>query len=97
MLARMPHRVFRQWRQLYEEEPFGVEADGIRLGYAAAALAGVWGKPKGRRGWRPKDFMPEFAFKKHVETPDEQVERLKAITLMMGGTVIDKRKDAKSD
>jgi len=96
MLARMPHRVFRQWIQFYNEEPFGAEADGVRLGYAAAALGNLLGQPKGRRSWKPEDFMPDFK-PQAPKTPEQQIEHLKTITKMMGGEIIDKRSNGESD
>jgi hypothetical protein len=97
MLAQMPYRVFRQWQQFYNEEPFGDEANGVRLGYAAASLGTLLGKPKGRRAWKTSDFMPQFKTTRTKrarpkETPEQQFERIKLMTLMMGGKVIDKRR-----
>jgi hypothetical protein len=94
----MPWRVWREWLQYAEVEPFGAESLGLRIGYAAAALASMWGKPKNRKAWKASDFMPDFQRAARKPTPDDLFAKMVMVTKLMGGRVIDKRgKRGKSD
>jgi len=87
MLACMPHRVFEEWLQYHREEPFGQMP--FRLGYASALLGTLLAKPKGRRAWRPDDFMPDALPPPPPPTPDQQFNQIYGIALMMGAEIRD--------
>ena len=56
MMRQMPWRVYQEWLQFSEEEPFGEMP--LRLGYAAAQLGNLVSKPKYGSGWETGQFMP---------------------------------------
>lgn len=68
---------------------------GFRWAYAFAKLAGMFHKPKGKRGWTPKDFMPplhEEEKSSKTLTPDQFFQKMVFMTKALGGKIIDKRK-----
>jgi len=64
----------------------------LRVGYAAAQLAQLWGKPKGKKAWAPSDFMPNFDGPRKAASPQQWLDRMVTITKLMGGKIINKRK-----
>jgi len=97
MLAQMPWRVYEEWAIYAREEPFGQLA--LRLGYAAAALGNLLAKPKHRRSWQPADFMPDAPLptptRQAQTNADQHLAQMLMFTKIVGGKVIDKRKDKK--
>lgn len=89
MLSRMPYRIFQEWLQFHEQEPFGQEA--FRLGFVAAGLGTLLVKPKGKKAWRPSDFMPD-APRQQTRTPQQQFDYIFRANQLLGGKFIDKRK-----
>jgi hypothetical protein len=87
MLANMPQRIFEDWMIFYQDEPFGQIP--LRLGYAAAGLGNLLGKPKGRRAWKPEQFMPDVPRRKSTSRPDRQLGKIFAIAKMFGATIND--------
>ena len=88
MLARMPNRIFTEWMQFEQEEPFGQIP--LRLGYGMAMLGNLWGRPRGRRAWRASDFMPDAPQKRTRSTSaEQQVPKIIAIAKMLGAEIID--------
>lgn len=87
MLAAMPHRIFEEWMRYDEAEPFGQLS--LRIGFAAAALGNLLGKPKGKRAWQPSDFMPDMRKSKRDTSPDNQVGQIYAIAKMFGSEIKD--------
>jgi len=87
MLARMPHRIFEEWLQYHREEPFGQMP--FRLGYASASLGTLLAKPKGKRAWRPRDFMPDELPAPTPRSPKQQLDQIYGIALMMGAEIRD--------
>ena len=88
MLAQMPHRIFQDWLKYSQEEPFGQMP--MRLGYASAMLGSLLGKPKGRRGWKVADFMPDNLERAPKKTsPEEQLNKIHFIAQMMGAKIVD--------
>jgi len=89
----MPYRLWREWEEYEKIEPFGEKRADLRMGFAMAQLAAALGsKPKGQKGWRPKDFMPNFTrAKAKSKTPRQIYDHMIAVTRLMGGKIIDKR------
>jgi len=100
-IAQMPFRVYRDWQAYFLLEPFGVERGELARGYAYAQLAGLWGKPKGKQGWSPEDFIPPWdeivAKKDGVVDPDTQFKKILVLTRLYGGEVIDRRAENRKD
>lgn len=98
MLAQMPWRVFEEWAIYAREEPFGQLA--LRLGYAAAALGNLLAKPKRKRAWQPSDFMPDAPLptptRQAQADADQHLAQMMIYTRMVGGKVIDKRKQKRA-
>ncbi len=57
--ASIDSREFSEWLAYDEVEPFGERRADLRSGIIAATVANV-SRPKGRRVYKPKDFMPDF-------------------------------------
>jgi len=98
MMAAMPWRIYQEWLRFYEAEPFGETP--LRLGYAAAMLGNLLGKPKHGLGWKMGQFMPYGApvsqgqpvgRRKAGKTDKEQADHVLSMAMMGGWTVIDKR------
>lgn len=61
MLAELSPSELGRWMALAYIEPWGALRDDLRAGYVAASLAPAWLKRKDGRGFKPADFMPDFA------------------------------------
>lgn len=97
-LMNLPWSVIRDWQAFYVLEPFGGERGDLRTGYAFARMAGLIAEPKGKKGWSPKDFMPDYGkSSKKVVDPDTQFRKIKMINYLFGGKVIDKRAKNRKD
>lgn len=88
MLARMPHRVFEEWLQFHQEEPFGQMP--YRMAYVGAILGTLLAKPKGRRAWQPRDFMPDER-PKPAPSPQRQLGKVVFLAQMFGAKIVDKK------
>jgi len=103
MLAEIPWRVWQEWIQFYNEEPFGQIP--MRLGFAAASLAGLLGERKNKLPWKASDFMPDVDYdpgdggqpQRHYagKSPDEQAAGFLLFAQQMGIKVVDKRGEKK--
>ena len=90
MLARMPHRIYREWQTYYAHEPFGEERADVRSAIIAQTFANVHRK----RGTRPlsyTEFMPHFGPPPEPKTPDDLLAKIIGINAAMGGSFVDKR------
>ena len=85
MLSRMPNRVLEEWLRYEQEEPFGQLP--LRIGFAAAALGNLLAKPKGRRSWRSRDFMPDVERKR--SSADDQMGTIYGIAKLFGAEIKD--------
>ena len=88
LLERMPYRILEEWMAYEEQEPFGQLA--LRIGYATASLGNLLAKPKGRRAWRPSDFMPDNPRRQSKRvSPDRQMDQIYGIAVMMNAEIKD--------
>lgn len=89
MLAAMPARIYNEWLAYYEVEPFGEERADLRSAIIASTMANMWRGKKSRR-FKIQQFMPNFEKPKPLDG-ELLLQKLRAATLALGGTVIDKR------
>jgi len=87
MLSRMSSKELMEWIAFFTLEPFGSEIDFMGHAITASTVANV-NRPKGRKAYKPDDFMPKF--EKKEQTVDEMIQIAQAMTIAMGGE--DKRK-----
>lgn len=67
----------------YTLEPFGTEAGYLGHAITSATIANA-NKPKGKKAYTPKDFMPGFR-KKKKQTTDAMIGIASMITQARGG------------
>ena len=94
VIKAQPWSVLQGWFDFYAVEPYGDERADYRVGIAAAGLANIWGKPKGKKGFSASDFMPDFsdgARTSRVVSPTDQFKKLLAAYTVAGFKVEDKR------
>ena len=87
MLSRMSSKELMEWIAFFTLEPFGSEAQFMGHAITASTVANV-NRPKGRKAYKPDEFMPKF--EKKEQTVDEMIQIAQAMTIAMGGE--DKRK-----
>jgi len=94
MLACMPFRIYREWHDYYQVEPFGEKRADFRSAIVAATVANAMGRAKGKPAFRLDQFIPKFGPKQAVKkkTPDQLFDKLKILNRLFGGTFVDKRK-----
>lgn len=97
MLARLPFRIFKEWLDYAQVEPFGEERADLRAGIIASVMANCLARGKGRPAFRPSDFMPLFDGEKRERTPDELFQKVKALNWLFGGSFEDKREPPVAD
>lgn len=83
--SRMDAHELGEWMAYYEFDPFGNERADLHAGIVAAATIA----PHAKRGHRPKpaDYIPKFG-RRYLPKPDI-MKQLRAITAMMGGTIVE--------
>ena len=89
MLSVMPHRIWRDWIEYNNVEPFGEERADVRAGIIAATVANCLARKKGKPAFRPDQFMPKFEKpkKREPKTADALFEKVKSLNLLFGGEV----------
>ena len=68
----------------YELEPFGEERADYRIAIMTATFANIHGRKKGRRAFKPSDFMPKFG----KETLDDRRQSAAEIENTLQGYAI---------
>ena len=71
MLSEISSTQFAEWIAYARIEPWGEERDDLRMGIIASTLANIH-KPKGRKPYKPQDFMPDF----EQMTEEQQAARM---------------------
>lgn len=89
MLMLMSARKYREWLAYYDIEPFGEKRADLRSAIIASTMANAW-RNKGTRRFKLNDFMIKFE-KSKPPTGDALYNKIRAATLALGGTVVDKR------
>ena len=86
LLARTPSRELTDW-MAYEKMtgPLGPERADLHAGIIAATIANA-NRGKGKRRFRPADFMPKWD-RPRATTPSAMANMLKTLTRKMGGRV----------
>ena len=92
MMSAIPWRVYQDWQRFYQVEPFGDEANGLRLAFGLANIGNLLGKPKGKKSWKVDDFRARFKKPgQSKSSPEEQLSKVMLANQMMGGKFVDKR------
>ena len=82
MLGRMSSAELVEWMAFYGLEPFGTEIDFLGHAITASTIANV-NTPKGKKKYKPSDFMPKFEKKK--QTVQEMMQVAQMLTVGLGG------------
>lgn len=90
MLSKMPHRVWREWHEYHNLEPFGSQHEDNRFGVAFAGLANTR-RGKKQRKYKPKQFIVQYKQPMKQRSPDAMLSKMMALTRAMGGTIVDNR------
>jgi hypothetical protein len=78
LLEETDSRLFEEWRQLYELEPWADEREDLAAGeIVCATIAAAGGNPKG-----PRDYMP---FLKRPETKPQSEDEMKRVAATVFG------------
>lgn len=89
MLAQMPYRIWLEWREYAELEPFGEVRADLRAGIVASTIANCLARKKGQPAFRVKDFMPLFDQPERRErAPEELFGQVQVLNKLFGGKVI---------
>jgi hypothetical protein len=84
LLNRMSARELVSWQAYSMIEPFGEERADLRAGIIAATIANV-NRKKGRKPYKPSDFMVEFAkYEKPKQDLGTLVRKLSALKASLG-------------
>lgn len=76
MLADMPAKVFAEWEQFFQLEPWGAMVEELRIGQQCALLANI-NSTKSR--FKPEDFLTTVTYKKPEQTPEEMLAVLRGM------------------
>jgi len=83
MLVRISSRELSEWAVYYDLEPFGEERADLRAGTVAATMANT-SRRKGRRPYKPADFMPRFG-PREDQGWEEQLSLVERLNAAFGG------------
>jgi hypothetical protein len=78
-----------EWLAYFQLEPFGTEVDMLGHAITSATIANA-NRQKGKKAYKPKDFMPDFEKENRQQTTDEMLAFAEMMTAAMRGE--DKRK-----
>ena len=84
LLARISSRELAEWMQYYELEPFGEERADLRAAIVATTIANS-NRRKGKRAFKPADFMPRFEKKEEAQSWEQQLAIVEALNSALGG------------
>lgn len=91
MLEDMPWRVWKEWNQYYEADPYEQTREDYMLAQIAMLIANAWLRPKGHAPFTTDEFMPKFKNKTTPRSEVEQTEHLlslaKDLTFLWGGEI----------
>ena len=59
MLSEITSRQFAEWMAYSRLEPWGEDRDDLRMGIVASVIANS-NRGKGKKPYKPQDFMPNF-------------------------------------
>jgi len=59
MLSEITSRQFAEWMAYSRLEPWGEDRDDLRMGIMASVIANS-NRGKGKKPYKPQDFMPNF-------------------------------------
>lgn len=59
MLGEISSRQFAEWMAYSRLEPWGEDRDDLRMGIVASVIANS-NRGKGKKPYKPQDFMPNF-------------------------------------
>jgi hypothetical protein len=77
MLETMPWEQFQGWLAYATLEPFGEDRSDLRVGYAAARIAGIIAASQGAKNakFKPIDFMPQFDHAIQAKAPPKPMTK----------------------
>ena len=94
MLGEMPWRIWLEWRQYHQEEPFDPMREDIMLGQISLLVASGLLRDKDTPPYKLEQFLPFIdgvAKRAPAETEEDKAERLlafaKDVTIIFGGKV----------
>jgi len=82
MLSRMSSAELSEWIAFAGLEPFGYEMDLLGHAITSSTIANV-NRQKGKKAYKPEDFMPKFTKKK--QTTEEMIQFAEMFTIGLGG------------
>lgn len=82
MLSGMPAHLFWEWMAYNQIDPFVNIRLDILTGIIASTIANV-NRPKGKKPFKPGDFIPKFF--KRTQTWTEQLKIVEALNAALGG------------
>lgn len=91
LLARISSRELTEWMQYYELEPFGEERADLRAAIVAATVANA-NRRKGKRAFKPADFMPRFKQQAEPQSWEDQLRLVEMLNAAFGGVDLRNRK-----
>jgi len=77
MLADMPAKLYAQWEQFFQLEPWGAMVEELRIGQQCALLANI-NSTKSR--FKPEDFLTTVEYNKPQQSPEEMLAVLRGVT-----------------
>jgi hypothetical protein len=89
LLERVSSREISEWMAFSQLEPFGSQVGFLGHAITAATVANVH-RGKGKKAYKPDDFMPQFG-PKEPQTVEEMLQIAQTLTIGLGGK--DLRKD----
>lgn len=90
MLARMPSRLFDEWKAYSTLDPFGTNSTFYAAAQIAAAIYNT-NRRKGSRAISPREIVPDFvksAKDRHIpkrQTTQEQIAAVERLNIHFGG------------
>jgi hypothetical protein len=87
LMESISYQEFIGWVQFYEEEPFGEFREDWRMGQIASTIANTAPHKRGRKTYKPKDFMWKKP-KKTKQSLREMFEEIKKLNSDLGGNVV---------
>lgn len=74
MLADMPAKLYAQWEQFFQLEPWGAMVEELRIGQQCALLANI---NSSKQSFKPHDFLTTVNYQKEEQTADDMLAVLR--------------------
>jgi len=83
LLDRISSRELSEWMAFFGLEPFGEERADLRAGIVASTVANV-NRGKGKRAFKPQEFMPQFG-PGETKEPKDLLSTVEMLNAAFGG------------